>query len=47
MHPQIEGVWHTAVVVEGEEEVFFGYGINTARAGTTMFGEPQRVIPLG
>lgn len=44
---QIEGVWHTAVVIDGKEEIFFGYGINRARAGTTMFGKPHHIIDLG
>eukprot|EP00879_Flechtneria_rotunda_P006773 GHRR01007117.1.p1 GENE.GHRR01007117.1~~GHRR01007117.1.p1 ORF type:complete len:308 (+),score=139.83 GHRR01007117.1:796-1719(+) len=44
---QIEGVWHTGVVIDGREEIFFGYGIHRARAGTTMFGQPHRIIDLG
>jgi len=43
---QIAGVWHTGVVVDGQE-VFFGYGINKARAGSTMFGQPHHVIDVG
>jgi desumoylating isopeptidase 1 len=47
----IEAVWHTSVVVRDghaqEEEVFFGYGVQRAPVGTTPFGAPIRVIPLG
>ena len=43
---QIDGVWHTSVVVRGVEH-YFGGGINVAPAGTTPFGHPVQVIPLG
>lgn len=43
----IEGVWHTGVVLDGREEVFFGYGIQRTRAGTTMFGQPHHIIDVG
>eukprot|EP00877_Chromochloris_zofingiensis_P014058 jgi/Chrzof1/8906/Cz03g28200.t1 len=43
---QIEGVWHTGVVLGGIE-YFFGFGINRTRAGTTPFGSPYRVVDLG
>jgi hypothetical protein len=45
--PQIDAVWHTGVVLDGRTEVFFGYGINRARAGATMFGQPLRVLDIG
>lgn len=44
---QIEAVWHTAVVIDGRKEVFFGYGIAQARPGSTMFGQPMRVLDMG
>jgi hypothetical protein len=44
--PQVEGVWHTGLVVHGQE-YFFGYGIQKTRAGCTPFGPPYRVIDLG
>ncbi|WIA38347.1 hypothetical protein OEZ86_001681 [Tetradesmus obliquus] len=43
----IEGVWHTGVVLDGREEIFFGYGIQRTRAGTTMFGQPHHIIDVG
>lgn len=43
---QIEGVWHTSVVVDGVEH-YFGYGIQRAVAGTTHFGRPLRKLLLG
>lgn len=51
----LEAIWHSSVVVrEGSggggaspEETFFGFGVQTARAGTTPFGTPLRVLPLG
>lgn len=57
--PGLEAVWHTSVVVRdpddgassssssAAEEVFFGYGVQRARAGTTPFGAPLRVVRLG
>jgi len=44
---QIEAVWHTGVVIDGRQEVFFGYGISKGRAGATMFGQPARVLDMG
>ena len=44
--PQIEAIWHTAVVVGGMEH-FFGGGINIVPAGGTPFGRPQQVLDLG
>jgi hypothetical protein len=43
----IEAVWHTAVVIDGRKEIFFGYGIAQARPGSTMFGQPMRVLDMG
>lgn len=43
---QIDGVWHTSVVVSGLEH-YFGGGINVAPAGTTPFGQPVQVVDLG
>ncbi|KAK9282281.1 hypothetical protein L1049_005195 [Liquidambar formosana] len=42
----IEGIWHTGVVVYGNE-YFFGGGIQHAPAGTTPYGTPIRVVDLG
>lgn len=43
---QIDGIWHTAVVVRGLE-YFYGQGIQISRAGTTPFGVAVQVLELG
>lgn len=43
----IDGVWHTSVVVNGAEEVYFGQGIQRAVPGTTPHGQPLQIISLG
>lgn len=48
----LEAIWHSSVVVRESNsgraiERFFGYGVQTANAGSTPFGAPLRVIPLG
>ncbi|KAG2318186.1 hypothetical protein Bca52824_021308 [Brassica carinata] len=42
----IEGVWHTGVVVYGNE-YFFGGGIQHLPAGTTPYGAPLRTVEMG
>ncbi|KAF9604791.1 hypothetical protein IFM89_010332 [Coptis chinensis] len=42
----IEGIWHTGVVVYGNE-YYFGGGIQHAPVGTTPYGNPIRVVDLG
>lgn len=42
----IEGVWHSAVVVHGKE-IYFGQGIHVFDAGKTHMGAPERVVELG
>lgn len=43
---QLEGVWHTAVVVGGRE-YYYGQGIQDAPAGSSPFGNPLQVVDLG
>eukprot|EP00210_Caulerpa_lentillifera_P006770 g6469.t1 len=43
---QIDGIWHTSIVVHGKE-YYFGGGISVARPGTTVFGQPHQTIELG
>ncbi|KAG6839694.1 hypothetical protein C0991_012511 [Blastosporella zonata] len=47
---QIDGIWHTSVVVFGKE-VFYGQGINTTLPGRShasdAHGAPQQVIDMG
>ncbi|CAF1945552.1 BnaCnng47270D [Brassica napus] len=40
------GVWHTGIVVYGNE-YFFGGGIQYLPAGTTPYGAPLRTVELG
>ncbi|AQK76066.1 Desumoylating isopeptidase 1 [Zea mays] len=42
----IEAIWHTGVVVYGNE-YYFGGGIQSSPAGTTPYGRPLRVVELG
>ncbi|KAI8345374.1 PPPDE putative peptidase domain-containing protein [Blakeslea trispora] len=43
---QIDGIWHTSVVVFGKE-YFFSQGIMTAVPGSTHHGQPLQVIDIG
>lgn len=43
----LEGVWHTAVVVHNMEIFFGGTGIEHCRPGTTMLGQPLSQKFLG
>ena len=43
---QIDGVWHTSLVVGGLE-YYYGHGINSALPGTTPCGTPVQKIDLG
>ncbi|KAL7334864.1 hypothetical protein PS15p_200430 [Mucor circinelloides] len=43
---QIDGIWHTSVVVFGQE-FYFGQGIMTSAPGTTQHGHPLEVIDIG
>ena len=43
---QIEGVWHTSVVVGGLE-YYFGCGVSQSSPGLTPFGRPVQVVELG
>ncbi|WCJ38096.1 Desumoylating isopeptidase 1 [Euphorbia peplus] len=42
----IEGIWHTGVVVYGNE-YYFGGGIQNDPAGRTPYGTPVKVVDLG
>ncbi|KAJ6584791.1 PPPDE putative peptidase domain-containing protein [Mycena capillaripes] len=43
---QIDGIWHTSIVVFGKE-VFYGQGINTTLPGKSHHGQPLQVVDLG
>ncbi|XP_038591892.1 desumoylating isopeptidase 1-like [Micropterus salmoides] len=44
---QLDGIWHTAVVVHGKEFYFVGEGINHCSPGGSSLGEPDFVVDLG
>ncbi|XP_023251272.1 desumoylating isopeptidase 1-like [Seriola lalandi dorsalis] len=43
----LDGIWHTAVVVHGQEYFFVGEGINSCSPGGTPLGEPDSIVDLG
>ncbi|KAI8341976.1 PPPDE putative peptidase domain-containing protein [Chlamydoabsidia padenii] len=43
---QIDGIWHTSVVVYGQE-FYFGQGILVDNPGTTHHGQPLEIIDMG
>ena len=43
----VDGIWHTAIVVHGYEWFFGGSGIEHCLPGTTMLGEPLKKEALG
>ncbi|XP_071318642.1 desumoylating isopeptidase 1b isoform X2 [Trachinotus anak] len=44
---QLDGIWHTAIVVHGKEYFFVGEGINSCSPGGTPLGEPDSIVDLG
>ncbi|KAJ8652244.1 hypothetical protein O0I10_012152 [Lichtheimia ornata] len=43
---QIDGIWHTSVVVFGQE-FYYGQGILTSSPGATHHGQPLEIIDMG
>ncbi|KAF4617546.1 hypothetical protein D9613_005689 [Agrocybe pediades] len=43
---QIDGIWHTSVVVF-EKEIFYGQGINITAPGKSHHGQPLQIIDMG
>ncbi|THV03884.1 DUF862-domain-containing protein [Dendrothele bispora CBS 962.96] len=43
---QIDGIWHTSIVVFGKE-VFYGQGINITAPGKSHHGQPLQIVDLG
>lgn len=43
----IEGVWHTAIIVHGREWFFGAMGVESCHPGTTMLGQPLKRESLG
>ncbi|KAF9778668.1 PPPDE putative peptidase domain-containing protein [Thelephora terrestris] len=46
MGKQIDGIWHTSVVVF-DREIFYGRGIQTASPGASHHGQPLQVLDMG
>ncbi|KAI2666511.1 desumoylating isopeptidase 1-like protein [Labeo rohita] len=44
---QLDGIWHTSIVVYGEEFFYGGAGISSCTPGGTMLGPPDTVVELG
>ncbi|XP_008436119.1 desumoylating isopeptidase 1-like isoform X1 [Poecilia reticulata] len=44
---QLDGIWHTGVVVHGKEFFFGGAGINRCLPCGTILGQPNSVVDLG
>ncbi|XP_066520625.1 desumoylating isopeptidase 1b isoform X2 [Hoplias malabaricus] len=44
---QLEGIWHTSIVVHGAEFFFGGQGIASCPPGGTLLGEPNAIVDLG
>ncbi|XP_028648468.1 desumoylating isopeptidase 1 [Erpetoichthys calabaricus] len=44
---QLDGIWHTSIVVYGDEFFFGGDGISSCPPGGTMLGPPNSVVDLG
>lgn len=44
---QIDGIWHTGIVVFGREYFFGGGGVEYCSPGGTILGEPDEIIHLG
>ncbi|XP_029977843.1 desumoylating isopeptidase 1-like [Sphaeramia orbicularis] len=44
---QLDGIWHTAIVVHGKEVFFVGEGINHCPPGSTPLGQPDSIVDLG
>ncbi|RPD62239.1 DUF862-domain-containing protein [Lentinus tigrinus ALCF2SS1-7] len=43
---QIDGIWHTSVVVFGKE-VFYGQGISIVKPGQSHHGQPLQILDMG
>ncbi|KAF4106626.1 desumoylating isopeptidase 1b isoform X1 [Onychostoma macrolepis] len=44
---QVEGIWHTSIVIYGEEFFFGGGGIMSCFPGGTILGMPDSIVDLG
>ncbi|XP_014663515.1 PREDICTED: uncharacterized protein LOC106806168 [Priapulus caudatus] len=44
---QLDGIWHTGIVVYDKEYFYGGAGIQQCEPGTTILGAPEQVVSLG
>ncbi|KAM6963548.1 desumoylating isopeptidase 1-like [Tautogolabrus adspersus] len=44
---QLDGIWHTAIVVHGKEFFFGAEGINSCSPSGTILGDPYSIVDLG
>lgn len=44
---QLDGIWHTAIVVHGKEYFFSDEGINSCPPGGSSVGGPDSIVDLG
>ncbi|KAG7325145.1 hypothetical protein KOW79_011461 [Hemibagrus wyckioides] len=44
---QLEGVWHTSIIIHGAEYFFGGQGITHCPPGATLLGQPDAIVDLG
>ncbi|XP_030631197.1 desumoylating isopeptidase 1b [Chanos chanos] len=44
---QLDGIWHTSIIIHGEEFCFGGQGIMSCRPGGTVLGQPDSIVDLG
>lgn len=44
---QVDGIWHTSIVVDNKIEWYYGAGIQSSLPGKTHHGIPDKVIDLG
>ncbi|XP_063077200.1 desumoylating isopeptidase 1b [Engraulis encrasicolus] len=44
---QLDGIWHTAIVIHNEEFFFGGEGISSCPPGGTILGQPNSIVDLG
>lgn len=44
---QLDGIWHTSIVIFGDEFFYGGEGITSCPPGGTMLGEPNSIVDLG
>ncbi|XP_049419021.1 desumoylating isopeptidase 1b [Epinephelus fuscoguttatus] len=44
---QLDGIWHTAIVIHGKEFFYMGEGISNCPPSGTPLGDPDSIVDLG